>query len=96
MGDEGLEDATVPAGGKPKKEAGEEHGGQYYCCHGQFVIKELVIVNQSAKWRCQRNSFSKKREKAGGKDEQEPFGATKVKISELPKVNFEAIEMEIK
>ena len=34
VGEEGLEDATVPAGGEAKKEAGEEHRGYYHCCQG--------------------------------------------------------------
>ena len=84
VGDDGLEDATVPAGGKAKKEAGEEHRGNYYCCHRQFLFRDFLQIPTI--WQAQRKPFPKKREKAGSKDEQEPW--------RVKKVNFGAIEVD--
>ena len=73
VGDDGLEDATVPAGGKAKKEAGEEHRGQDWRYQLPFFANPVKSRRSSTeKWGGQRKPFPKEREKAGGKDEQEP------------------------
>ena len=69
VGEDGLEDATVPAGDETKQQAGEEHGGQYYC----YLLHFVFISKWSVKWRGERKPFPEKREKAGDKDEQEPW-----------------------
>ena len=70
MGEEGLEDVRVPTGDDAKEEAREELGGQDCCQHWQ----SLFGMEPESKWRGQREPFSNQREKAGNKDEQEPFG----------------------
>ena len=69
VGDDRLEDATVPAGDEAKEQAGKEHRGNYCCYHLHFVFNWYTTIR---KWRGQRKPFPKKREKTGGKDEEEP------------------------
>ena len=93
VGEEGLEDATVPAGGEAKQKAGEEHGGKDCCYHLQFfAIPNISLIpiksSNIAKCRCQCKPFPKYREKAGGKDELEPWSKRGSKISELSKINL--------
>ena len=75
VGDEGLEDATVPAGHEAKNEAREENGGQC-CC---YFFNSNLSVKFQVKCKAQRKPFPKKREEAGSKDEQEPSNNRKVK-----------------
>ena len=70
VGDEGLEDAMVPAGDEAKNEAREEDGGQCW----QYAIYMLWSERGQ-----QRKPFPKKRDKAGSKDEKEPSNNKKVK-----------------
>lgn len=72
MDEEGLEDASVPGGDDAKQQPGEEDGGQSCCHHLPFLSSRQEVSAVVAKWRNQRKSFPKKREKAGSKDEQEP------------------------
>ena len=70
VSEEGLDDATVPARDEAKQQAGEEHGGKDCCYHWIFVARGMP---PAGKRRGQRKPFPKKREKAGSKDEQEPW-----------------------
>ena len=76
VGEEGLQDATVPAEGEAKEQAREEHGGRYYCCHLHFLFSWYT----NAKWRGQRKAFPKKREKAAKMDRN--LGATESQMDQ--------------
>ena len=39
VGQEGLEDARVPAGDDAKDQSGEEDGGKCCCYHGKFLLR---------------------------------------------------------
>ena len=73
VGEEGLEDAAVPAGEDANQQSGQEDGGQCCCYHLPFLSRRQKVAAIIAKWRSQGKSFPKKREKAGDKDEQEPW-----------------------
>ena len=86
VGEEGLQDATVPAGGEAKEQAGQEHGGQCCCYHWHSILAVVAKARTESKWRGERKPFAKKREKAGSKDEQEPWNNRRSKTKRLNKV----------
>ena len=69
VGEEGLEDATVPAGGDAKDQSRKEDGGKCCCYHRKFLLR---WNRNSAKWSTQCKPFPNKRDKAGSKDEKKP------------------------
>ena len=65
VGQEGLEDARVPAGDDAKDQSGEEDGGKCCCYHGKFLLR----WNE---WSSQCKPLPNKRDQASSKDEKEP------------------------